>query len=57
METEEPNKRGPLSRFERAVRAHEMMGAQHPDDHGRIESEYRAAKKALLGRIARGPKP
>lgn len=32
-----------LKRFEEAVRAHEMMGAQHPEDHAAIQAEYEAA--------------
>ena len=36
-----------INRFEKAVRAHEMIGAQHPGDHTRIESEYATAKQAL----------
>ena len=36
-----------ITRFERAVRAHEMMGAQPPEYHAAIEREYREAKAAL----------
>lgn len=36
-----------ITRFEKAVRAHEMMGAMHPDDHQEIQYKYDLAKKNL----------
>lgn len=36
-----------INRFERAVRAHEMKGAQHPEDHAPIEEELTKARKSL----------
>lgn len=35
-------------RFEAAVRAHEMAGAQDPEDREAIYEEYEAAKAELL---------
>lgn len=35
-------------RFEAAVRAHEMAGAQDPEDRDAIYAEYEAAKAELL---------
>lgn len=40
-----------LQRFEDAVRAHEMIGAQHPEDHAAIEREYEQAKAALVRKL------
>jgi hypothetical protein len=37
-----------LARFEQAVRDHEMMGSQMPEDHKQIENEYHMAKNALI---------
>ena len=37
-----------LENFEKAVRAHEMIGAQDPEDRPGIEEEYKAAKAELL---------
>lgn len=36
-----------LKRFEAAVRAHEMAGAQDPEDREDIYAEYEAAKEEL----------
>jgi len=36
-----------LERFEAAVRAHEMAGAQDPEDREDIYAEYEAAKEEL----------
>ena len=41
-----------LSRFENAVRAHEMRGAQMPEDQPAIEREYDQAKRALINKLA-----
>lgn len=40
-----------LKRFEEAVRAHEMIGAQMPEDHAGIEKEYEAAKAAIVRKL------
>lgn len=40
-----------LSRFEDAVRAHEMRGTQMPEDQPAIEREYEAAKQALVTKL------
>lgn len=37
-----------INRFDRAVRDHEMKGAQHPDDHDKIVLTYTRAKEKLL---------
>lgn len=37
-----------LERYEKAVRAHEMLGAQDPEDWPGIEKEYESAKAELL---------
>ena len=37
-----------LENFEKAVRAHEMIGAQDPEDRPGIEEEYETAKAELL---------
>lgn len=37
-----------LENFEKAVRAHEMVGAQDPEDRPGIEEEYETAKAELL---------
>lgn len=42
-----------VKEFEEAVREHEMKGAQHPQSHEWIDSNYRAKKAALLGYLAR----
>jgi hypothetical protein len=43
-----------IRRFEKAVRAHEMLGSKYPDEWPEIRSDYRAAKglikKALCSR-------
>lgn len=36
-----------ITRFERAVRAHEMKGAQPPEDHEAIEKELEEAGKLI----------
>lgn len=36
-----------MTRFEKAVRAHDNMGAMPPEDHAEIERKYENAKKAL----------
>lgn len=41
-----------LKRFEKAVRAHEMSGAQDPEDRPGIEEEYESAKAELLKRMS-----
>ena len=41
-----------LERFEKAVRAHEMLGAQDPEDWPGIEEEYESAKAELLKRLS-----
>lgn len=41
-----------LERFEKAVRAHEMLGAQDPEDWSGIEEEYESAKAELLKRLS-----
>ncbi len=41
-----------LERFEKAVRAHEMLGAQDPEDWSGIEKEYESAKTELLKRLS-----
>lgn len=41
-----------LERYEKAVRAHEMLGAQDPEDWSGIEEEYKAAKAELLKRLS-----
>lgn len=41
-----------LKRFEKAVRAHEMSGAQDPEDRPGIEEEYESAKAELLKRLS-----
>lgn len=37
-----------LENFEKAVRAHEMLGAHDPEDWQGIEEEYKSAKAELL---------
>lgn len=41
-----------LEHFEKAVRAHEMSGAQDPEDRPGIEEEYESAKAELLKRLS-----
>ncbi|ATS92466.1 hypothetical protein St11Ph5_00002 [Escherichia phage St11Ph5] len=41
-----------LERYEKAVRAHEMLGAQDPEDWSGIEEEYESAKAELLKRLS-----
>ncbi len=41
-----------LSRFEAAVRAHEMRGAGPPEDEVAIQREYAQAKAALVTKLA-----
>jgi hypothetical protein len=41
-----------LERFEKAVRAHEMLGAQDPEDWPGIEEEYESAKAELLKHLS-----
>ena len=48
----EPDKEELLERFEKAVRAHEMSGAQDPEDRPGIEEEYESAKAELLKRLS-----
>ena len=40
-----------LRRFEEAVRAHEMRGAQMPEDIPGIEKEYEDAKAAIVRKL------
>ncbi|AFR51954.1 hypothetical protein ECBP1_0003 [Escherichia phage ECBP1] len=40
-----------LERYEKAVRAHEMLGAQDPEDWPGIEKEYESAKAELLNHL------
>lgn len=47
-----PDKEELLERYEKAVRAHEMLGAQDPEDWPGIEEEYKAAKAGLLKRLS-----
>lgn len=37
-----------LENFEKAVRTHEMLGAQDPEDWQGIEEKYKSAKQELL---------
>lgn len=37
--------------FEAAVRAHEMRGAQHPEEHELIELKYKTSKEALIAKL------
>ena len=48
----EPDKEELLERYEKAVRAHEMLGAQDPEDWPGIEEEYKSAKAELLKRLS-----
>lgn len=41
-----------LERYEKAVRAHEMLGSQDPEDWPGIEEEYESAKAELLKRLS-----
>lgn len=41
-----------LERFEKAVRAHEMLGTQDPEDWPGIKEEYEYAKAELLKRLS-----
>ena len=41
-----------LARFEEAVRAHEMKGAQMPADWDAIDKEYEASKQALVNKLS-----
>jgi len=41
-----------LTRFEEAVRSHEMRGAQMPEDQPRIEKEYDEAKQAIINKLS-----
>lgn len=43
-----PMHRKAVKEFEEAVRAHDNMGAQHPEDHAAIEAKYEQAKVKLL---------
>ena len=52
----DPVFRKKLARFERAVRADENKGAQHPEDQPRIERELNAARKALIEDVEGTPK-
>lgn len=45
--------RGLVNRLEKAVRAHEMMGAQPPEDHNNIEAELNEARKNLFDYLAK----
>ena len=42
-----PEMQAVIARFEKAVRAHEMAGAQDPEDRPGIEDEYLEAKAEL----------
>ncbi|MDO7502939.1 hypothetical protein Q5X59_02655 [Acinetobacter baumannii] len=37
-----------LEKFESAIRNHENIGSQHPEDHAAIEHEYQVAKNEML---------
>lgn len=37
--------------FEAAVRADEMKGAAHPQDHEAIEANYKLAKERLVAKL------
>lgn len=41
-----------LERFEKAVRAHELIGSLDPDDWDDVEEEYTKAKGSLSNSIA-----
>jgi hypothetical protein len=41
--------------FEKAVRDHEMMGAQDPRDHREIEKEYERTKEKLIRALNKVP--
>lgn len=49
--------RGLVTKFENAVRAHEMRGAQRPEDVPAIDSDYALAKAALLDAMGIKVKP
>lgn len=42
-----------VDNFEAAVRAHEMIGAAHPEDQDEIEREFKRAKATLLRVVLR----
>lgn len=42
-----------VSQFEKAIRAHEMMGAGPPEDYDEIERRYKKAKRRLLDLMIR----
>lgn len=44
----DPRAKAAVTAFEKAARAHEMKGAQHPDDWEGIERRYQNAKARLL---------
>ena len=48
----EPDKEKLLERYEKAVRAHEMLGAQDPEDWPGIKKEYECAKAELLKHLS-----
>lgn len=48
----EPDKEELLERYEKAVRAHEMLGAQDTEDWSGIGKEYESAKAELLKRLS-----
>ena len=40
-----------IADFEHAVREHEMVGAQHPQDRRAIEKHYKAEKAKMFDRL------
>lgn len=42
-----------VAAFEKAVRAHEMMGAQPPQDWPLIEANFKLAKERLLKALSK----
>lgn len=43
-----------LKRYEKAVRAHEFLGSQPPEDRPSIEEEFQAARLALIRMVEGG---
>lgn len=42
-----PHGRKLMRQFEEAVRAHEFMGGSPPEDHDRLERDYKKTRQAL----------
>jgi hypothetical protein len=55
MSTLDRNLKKALLNFEKAVRAHEMMGAQPPGVHSDILKDYRRTKERLVDILKRVP--